>query len=218
MKLGLLILLITSFFVANTYYDGKLFHIIKGWKKYYKMAFIAFSGICAYVFIKRNPQNTRELFTHANNFVKHMPIDRDAGNMLTPLLDFTSNSFFNESGISSENSGYGGGGSRGYGGGYGGGYGASGGGYGGGDAVYTPQQKRMLNSGGKSTKRCVSETKKKFVAAQQGWTCDHCKCQLPAWFEVDHITRLEYGGSNHVDNLVALCRNCHGKKTALENL
>ena len=32
------------------------------------------------------------------------------------------------------------------------------------------------------------------------------------------ITRLEYGGSNNVDNLVALCRNCHGKKTAIENL
>jgi 5-methylcytosine-specific restriction endonuclease McrA len=30
--------------------------------------------------------------------------------------------------------------------------------------------------------------------------------------------RLEYGGTNDVDNLVALCRNCHGKKTASENM
>jgi 5-methylcytosine-specific restriction endonuclease McrA len=29
---------------------------------------------------------------------------------------------------------------------------------------------------------------------------------------------LEYGGSNHIDNLVALCRECHGKKTTIENL
>ena len=45
-----------------------------------------------------------------------------------------------------------------------------------------------------------------------------CQEQLNAWFEVDHVIRLEYGGSNHVDNLVALCRECHGKKTTIENL
>ena len=86
--------------------------------------------------------------------------------------------------------------------------------------IYQPnsQEKRMLNSGSKSTKRSVSETKKKFVAANQNWLCGKCQQQLPAWFEIDHKIRLEYGGSNHVDNLVALCRNCHGEKTALENL
>ena len=68
------------------------------------------------------------------------------------------------------------------------------------------------------TKRSVSETKKKFVAARQGWKCGDCQDQLNAWFEVDHKIRLEYGGSNHVDNLVALCRDCHGKKTTIENL
>jgi 5-methylcytosine-specific restriction endonuclease McrA len=41
---------------------------------------------------------------------------------------------------------------------------------------------------------------------------------LPAWFEVDHVIALEHGGSNHVDNLVALCRDCHGKKTAMSFL
>ena len=49
-------------------------------------------------------------------------------------------------------------------------------------------------------------------------SCNKCKKQLPAWFEVDHKMRLEYGGSNHVDNLEALCRDCHGRKTAMENL
>ena len=75
-----------------------------------------------------------------------------------------------------------------------------------------------MSSGKQSTKRSVSETKKKFVASRQGWTCGDCKNQLTAWFEVDHTVRLEHGGSNHVDNLVALCRDCHGKKTAFENL
>ena len=68
------------------------------------------------------------------------------------------------------------------------------------------------------TKRSVSETKKKFVAASQGWKCRSCNNMLPAWFEVDHTTRLDQGGTNSVDNLVALCRDCHGKKTAMENL
>ena len=75
-----------------------------------------------------------------------------------------------------------------------------------------------MNSGGSSTKRSVSETKKKFVASQQNWCCGDCKKQLPAWFEVDHKIRLDQGGSNHVSNLIALCRDCHGKKTTLESL
>tara|TARA_Y100000748_G_scaffold303727_1_gene309856 strand:+ start:2349 stop:2882 length:534 start_codon:yes stop_codon:yes gene_type:complete len=70
----------------------------------------------------------------------------------------------------------------------------------------------------KSTKRSVSESRKKFVAAQQNWTCAGCGCQLPAWYEVDHKQRLEYGGTNEIDNLEALCRDCHGKKTMIENL
>jgi hypothetical protein len=82
----------------------------------------------------------------------------------------------------------------------------------------TPAERRILNSGKNSSKRSVSETKKKYVAAQQGWKCGDCQRQLPAWFEVDHVIALEHGGSNHVDNLVALCRDCHGKKTAMSFL
>lgn len=68
------------------------------------------------------------------------------------------------------------------------------------------------------TKRSVSETKKKYVAANQEWKCGNCNNQLDHTYEIDHKVRLEYGGGNDVDNLVALCRNCHGKKTASENM
>lgn len=67
-------------------------------------------------------------------------------------------------------------------------------------------------------KRSVSETKKKYVAANQNWKCGNCREQLDHTFEIDHRVRLEYGGGNDVSNLVALCRNCHGKKTAQENM
>jgi hypothetical protein len=76
----------------------------------------------------------------------------------------------------------------------------------------------MQGGGGGATKRSVSETKKKYVAANQDWKCGKCNQQLDHTFEIDHKIRLEYGGGNEVDNLVALCRNCHGKKTASENM
>ena len=181
MRFELLVFGITAFFVVNTYYDGKYMDVLKSWKKYYQMAGIAFAGLSAYLFIKKYPSQTRSLFSHANGIVKHLPIDKEASDMLSPLLDMTQ----------------------------GGAYGA---------VDVSPQEKRMMNSGKSGTKRCVSETKKKFVASQQGWNCGSCGKQLPAWFEVDHKMRLDHGGSNHVDNLVALCRDCHGRKTAFENL
>jgi hypothetical protein len=202
MKFELLVFGITAFFIANVYHDGKYVHIIKSWKKYYQMAGIGFVGLSAYLFMKKYPGHSRSLFTHANGIIKYMPIDKDATDLLSPLLDMTKSSMFsNDGGAYQQNGG-----------------------------MMTHQQKRMMNSGTNSganmgansgqanTKRSVSETKKKFVAAQQGWNCGACKKQLPAWFEVDHKTRLDQGGSNHVDNLVALCRDCHGKKTAFENL
>jgi len=76
---------------------------------------------------------------------------------------------------------------------------------------------RIQSSGGQN-KRSVSETKKKYVASMQNWKCGECQKQLPAWFEVDHTVRLEKGGSNEISNLVALCRDCHGEKTAMENM
>jgi hypothetical protein len=199
MKLELLIFGITAFFIYNTYYDGKYVKLFMKHKKYFQIAFFAFLGIVFYLLIKRNPARCKNILLHANNVVKYMPIDKSSLDMLSPLIDFTTNS----------NSGGGGGGNDGssfmgdlntevY----------------GADSA----EKRILQSGGKSTKRSVSETKKKYVASQQGWKCGDCKTQLNAWFEVDHIKRLEHGGTNEISNLVALCRDCHGKKTAMENM
>jgi hypothetical protein len=70
---------------------------------------------------------------------------------------------------------------------------------------------RIRTSGKNATSRSVSETKKKYVASQQGWKCKKCQQPLTAWFEVDHDKRLEHGGTNELDNLSALCRNCHGE-------
>tara|TARA_Y100000992_G_scaffold199213_1_gene135645 strand:- start:4703 stop:5230 length:528 start_codon:yes stop_codon:yes gene_type:complete len=76
---------------------------------------------------------------------------------------------------------------------------------------------KIVSSGKQSSKRSVSETKKKWVASHQNWKCGSCNEMLPAWFEVDHKIRLADGGTNDVNNLVAYCRSCHGKKTMMEN-
>ena len=68
------------------------------------------------------------------------------------------------------------------------------------------------------TKRSVSETKKKYVASNQNWKCKSCGDMLTHTFEVDHVVRLQNGGSNDVNNLVAMCVNCHKNKTAHENM
>ena len=54
MKIELLIVTITIFFIVNTYYDGKYVQMLKSWKKYYQMAGIAFAEISAYAYMKKS--------------------------------------------------------------------------------------------------------------------------------------------------------------------
>lgn len=74
------------------------------------------------------------------------------------------------------------------------------------------------NGNAKKHKRSVSESKKKFIASNQKWKCAHCQNLLDNTYEVDHIVALYKGGSNELNNLEALCRNCHGKKTFMEKM
>lgn len=66
-------------------------------------------------------------------------------------------------------------------------------------------------------KRNVSSLTKKMVASNQEWKCGSCNQTLDYTYEIDHHIPLFKGGSNEISNLIALCRNCHGKKTLLEN-
>ena len=216
MKIEYIIFIITAFLVANTYYDGKFLKSMHSYQKYIKMATFAFIGLSIYLFVKKNPDQSRTMFMHANDIIKYMPVSKDTTDLISPFLDFTNKTAF----FSGDNSNVGNSGSV-----TGGGGGIKNVRFSGGNGVNSNaanemnnKQNKVLSSGKTSTKRCVSETKKKFVAAQQGWKCNHCTRQLPAWYEVDHVVRLEHGGTNHIDNLVALCRDCHGKKTAIENL
>jgi len=191
MRLEIFVLGLTAFFVYNAYEDGKYTKMLLSFKKYYKMIFYICLGLGIYVLLKRNPKQGRNMLLYANNFVKFMPIDKNSMDMLTPIIDFTTVNQEN-SFMESVN------------------------------GIYSnpgfSSENRLLNSGKNGTKRSVSETKKKYVASGQCWKCGNCKSQLDHTFEIDHKVRLEYGGGNDVDNLIALCRNCHGRKTASENM
>ena len=208
-KFEFIIFIITIALILNTYYDGKYFKLVESVnaRKYIKMTTIGFFGLSMYLFMKKNPENSHNIMQHANEFIKYMPISRQSADMLTPFFDMTNKrAFFGQGGSSDGDNGGNAGGDD--------------------DGGWTTRREqnsinKIITSGKTGgtgpTKRSVSESKKKFVAAQQSWKCGDCKRQLPGWFEVDHKIRLEHGGSNAVDNLVALCRDCHGKKTAFEN-
>jgi len=193
MKLEIIVLAVTGFLVANAYHDGKYTKYLQVNKKYFQMATYAFVGLSFYLFMKKHPSDSNNMLRYANGVVKHLPIDKNTADVITPLFDMTSQHYaMRQMGASPMTAS---------------------------QLGQTPQQRRMMRSGlNKKTKRSVSETKKKFVAAEQNWKCADCQKQLPAWFEVDHTVRLENGGTNHVSNLKALCRDCHGHKTAMENL
>jgi hypothetical protein len=194
MKLELIIFGFTGFLIYNAYYDGKYSKILLSYKKYYKMAFIGFMALCFYLMVKRNPMQTKQMLLYTNNMIKYMPFDKSSMDMISPIFDLSSQgNQFMENYNSVLNPGY----------------------------NYNPtliaqQQRHMLSS--KPMKRSVSETKKKYVASMQDWKCGQCNKKLSHTFEVDHKIRLEYGGNNDVTNLVALCRECHGEKTAMENM
>jgi len=69
----------------------------------------------------------------------------------------------------------------------------------------------------KRIKRITSETTKKMVAASQSWTCAHCFAMLSSSYEVDHTIPLWRNGADTVDNLRALCSNCHSIKSQKES-
>jgi 5-methylcytosine-specific restriction endonuclease McrA len=203
MRFEIVLFLITGFIMANIYTDGKYLKQLWNYKKYYQMAGVAFGALVLYWLIQKNPSKAREMISNSNEYLKYLPVDQGTTSMLAPILDFTAKQSFNQE---HRNQGYSGGTNNPI------------------LGLSSPSETRILNSGltgsdgTKATKRSVSETKKKFIASRQNWKCGDCGEQLNAWFEVDHKIRLEYGGSNHVDNLVALCRECHGKKTTMENL
>jgi len=192
MRFEIVLFLVAGFILANIYTDGKYTKLLITNKKYIQMGGVAFATLMVYLLIKKNPLRARDIVNVSNDYIKYLPLDKDTTIVISPILDFTSKQNFYDTQMDDGNQPI--------------------------LSVHQNSENKLMNSGKKGTKRSVSETKKKFVASRQQWNCNDCNKQLNAWFEVDHIVRLDQGGSNDASNLVALCRECHGCKTAMENM
>jgi 5-methylcytosine-specific restriction endonuclease McrA len=194
MRIELWLILAAAAWMFHIYTEGRYIKNIYKYKKYYQMAGVFLGALFLYYVIKKNPLRTKDILESTNEYIKYLPMDNNTSRFMNPILDFTKKQG-RQSVLQSQDSAF---------------------------PVVSMHQNRaervVQQSGKRATKRSVSETKKKYVAARQNWRCGKCQNQLSAWFEVDHKMRLEHGGSNHADNLVALCRECHGEKTAMENL
>lgn len=206
MRIEILIALITGAIAYNVYTEGAFLKKMLSYKKYYQIGGIIFAALVIYWLIKKNPENAKNIIMTGNDYIKYLPLDRSTTSFITPILDMTSRMQGEPAAAA---------------------YGGVGGEYGtiAGHPIVNLNDVAQQKMGGRhgggtgtATKRNVSETKKKFVAYNQGWKCSHCNSLLNHTYEIDHKIRLEYGGSNDVSNLEALCRNCHGKKTANENM
>lgn len=197
MKKELLILGITTFLVIDTYNDGLYTYKIKNAKKYFKMATYIFGGLSLFLFLKKYPNKSQNMLYNITEMVKYMPINNNTKDMITPFFDMTKDNIYNKVNNYKNLVGIGNIGNY--------------------KNMVDNQNKRLLNSGF-TNKRCVSESKKKYVAAQQSWKCKKCNNILPSNYEVNHILDLQFGGSNHISNLEALCRNCHGQITIQHKL
>lgn len=67
--------------------------------------------------------------------------------------------------------------------------------------------------------RLLNTRERLVIRIKQNKHCAGLRCDRylkRSEFHVDHIIPRSQGGTNHPNNLQALCITCHGKKTALE--
>jgi len=63
----------------------------------------------------------------------------------------------------------------------------------------------------------ISKDMRQHIVNKQENACGICKLVLTPYFEMDHIIGLQFGGTDDEANLMALCRDCHAKKSITEN-
>jgi uncharacterized phage infection (PIP) family protein YhgE len=68
-----------------------------------------------------------------------------------------------------------------------------------------------------NTRRGVNKHIRKEVITEQNDKCNTCNKQLTEYnVNIDHKIGVQFGGTNDLDNLQALCVECHNEKTIKE--
>jgi hypothetical protein len=214
MRIELLLVIATALIVAHIYTEGRYMKYLYMYTKYYRIAGVILGALFIYYVIRKNPLRAREMVVASNEYLKNggIGIDRTTRQVLSvmPML----NLFSSPANSAAVPLSTGGGRSR-------------------ANRIPSSQLQSRPTSvsqhthggvsiggqrGAERVKRSVSETKKKFVASRQNWKCLTCGETLPATYQVDHIVPLENYGTNDIQNLRALCPNCHAMKTAMDNI
>lgn len=60
--------------------------------------------------------------------------------------------------------------------------------------------------------RFATRQQKRAILIIQDFKCASCGCDADS-FEFDHVVPFSAGGNTSLENLQALCRTCHNKKT-----
>ena len=199
MRIEIVFLAVSVFLIMNIHSEGKLYTKALSYKKYYQMAGVAVAATTLCWLVKKNPANAKNILKASNTCIKYLPLDKATSSVIVPIMGFTS--AMTESFSSNSNSNFNSNSnSNSY------------------NSNFDNSSHQQQPAADRKIKRSVSESRKKFVASRQNWKCGECQHLLSASFEIDHVVRLDRGGTNEVDNLIALCRECHGQKTLLENL
>jgi 5-methylcytosine-specific restriction endonuclease McrA len=78
--------------------------------------------------------------------------------------------------------------------------------------------KTLRNDYATSTNRKkINKGMRQQVVNKQENACGACKLALTSYFQIDHIIGLQFGGTDDESNLMALCCECHAKKSISEN-
>lgn len=61
-----------------------------------------------------------------------------------------------------------------------------------------------------------SQERRNIIESQQN-KCNTCSSELSDYYEIDHIIAMQFGGTDELNNLQALCCECHARKSRTEN-
>ena len=75
---------------------------------------------------------------------------------------------------------------------------------------------KRLDSNLREKRHKISASIRNEIAERQLYHCGTCKQILGPHYHIDHIIALQFGGDNCIDNLMALCYECHVAKSIKE--
>jgi 5-methylcytosine-specific restriction endonuclease McrA len=191
MRTEILFMIATAAAVSYIYTEGRILRMAMAYKKYYQIGGVVIGAFLLYALMKRDPDSARDLIRSSGSYMNYLPLDSELRGFVEPLVDLSTRKTFQGDYNSSQ------------------------------PIVNVPTTKAPIIRGGESGqrfKRSVSEARKKYVAASQGWRCKICNQILSSTYQADHILPIHKGGSNEIENIRVICVFCHANLTQRDAL